>query len=168
MQATAHFNRIVGNSVGLANTTAATVDATLNWWGSNTGPNTPGSDTTSGAATTGPWLVLTASAAPAVIGPGGTAVVTADLTTDSAGGTHPAAPFFPDQTRSPSARPGGRSPPPPFPPLGQGVVELHLDRGGRRDRLGDARQPDRHDADLGRGDHLPPAAIVATATAGSP
>ena len=98
VQATTHFNRIVGNSVGLANTTAATVDATLNWWGSNAGPNATGSDTTSGPATTSPWLVLTASAAPAVIGPGGTAVVTADLTTDSAGGTHPASPFFPDQT----------------------------------------------------------------------
>jgi hypothetical protein len=98
VQATVHFNRIVGNSVGLANTTAATVDATLNWWGSNAGPNATGSDTTSGAATTSPWLVLTASAAPAVIGPGGTAVVTADLTTDSAGATHAAAPFFPDHT----------------------------------------------------------------------
>ena len=93
---TASFNRIVGNSIGLNNTTSSNpVAATLNWWGSNAGPN---SDTTSGEATTSPWLVLTASAAPAVIGPGGTAVVTADLTTDSAGGTHPDAPFFPDQT----------------------------------------------------------------------
>jgi hypothetical protein len=98
VQATAHFNRIVGNSVGLDNTTAATVDATLNWWGSNAGPNGTGSDTTSGAATTSPWLVLTALAVPTVIGPGGTAVVTADLTTDSDGATHAAAPFFPENT----------------------------------------------------------------------
>ena len=96
--ATAHFNRIVGNSVGLDNTTATAVDATLNWWGSNTGPNTAGSDTTTGTVTSNPWLVLTATAAPTLVVVGGTAVVTADLTMDSAGAAHAAAPFFPDNT----------------------------------------------------------------------
>ena len=96
-QATAHFNRIVGNSVGLNNTTAAAVDATLNWWGSNTGPNMTGSDTTTGTVNTSPWLVLSLSASPATIGAGATAVVTADLTKDSGGATHSTAPFFPDQ-----------------------------------------------------------------------
>ncbi len=53
-QATAHFNRIVGNSVGLDNTTTAPVDATNNFWGSNAGPGGPGSDTVSGPVTSTP------------------------------------------------------------------------------------------------------------------
>ena len=48
------FNRIVDNSLGLENTTTGAVDATFNWWGSNTGPNTTGSDTTSGSANISP------------------------------------------------------------------------------------------------------------------
>jgi hypothetical protein len=96
--ATAHFNRIVGNSVGLDNkTTSPTpVDATLNWWGSNTGPNTTGNDKTSGSINTSPWLVLSLSTSPTPIGPGGTASVTATVINDSNGATHSAAPFFPD------------------------------------------------------------------------
>jgi hypothetical protein len=95
-QATAQFNRIVGNAVGLDNTTAAAVDATLNWWGGNAGPNTTGNDTTSGDVNTEPWLVMGLSSSLATIGPGGTAVVTADLTKDSNGATHSTAPFFPN------------------------------------------------------------------------
>jgi hypothetical protein len=94
--ATANFNRIVGNSVGLDNTTAAAVDATLNWWGSNTGPNTTGNDTTSGAVNTSPWLVLSVSKSLATIGPGGTSTVTASVTNDSSGSNHSIAPFFPN------------------------------------------------------------------------
>jgi IPT/TIG domain len=99
-QATANFNRIFGNSVGVDNTTTTPADATLNWWGSNTGPNTTGSDTTTGTGTvnTSPWPVLSLAASPATIGSGATAVVTADLTKDSNGATHSTAPFFPDQT----------------------------------------------------------------------
>ena len=96
---TANFNRIMGNSVGLNNGTTTAADAPLNWWGSNTGPNTTGNDTTSGSGSvnTSPWLVLSLSASPATIGPGATAVVTANLTKDSGGATHSTAPFFPDQ-----------------------------------------------------------------------
>jgi parallel beta-helix repeat protein len=94
--ATAHFNRIVGNSVGLDNTTAAATDATLDWWGSNSGPNTTGNDKTSGGVNTSPWLVLSLSASPTLIGPGGTASVTASVTSDSSGATHLTAPFFPN------------------------------------------------------------------------
>jgi parallel beta-helix repeat protein len=94
---TANFNRIVGNSVGLTNDTTTAADATLNWWGSNTGPDTTGSDTTSGTGTknTSPWLVLSIAASLGTIGPGGTSGVTASVTTDSSGATHPTAPFFP-------------------------------------------------------------------------
>jgi parallel beta-helix repeat protein len=97
-QATANFNRIVDNSVGLNNSTTTAVDATLNWWGSNTGPNTTGSDMTSGTGTTNtsPWLVMSLSASQATIGPGGTSTLTASLTNDSGGGTHTTSPFFPD------------------------------------------------------------------------
>jgi hypothetical protein len=82
---TAHFNRIVGNSVGLDNNTAATGDATNNWWGSNAGPGGPGSDTVSGPVTFNPWLVLQVTASPAAVVPGGVATVVASLTTNSSG-----------------------------------------------------------------------------------
>lgn len=95
---TASFNRIVGNSVGLNNGTTTAADAPLNWWGSNTGPNTTGNDTTTGTGTvnTSPWLVLSIAASPTTIEPSGTSSVTASVTTDSGGETHPTAPFFPD------------------------------------------------------------------------
>jgi hypothetical protein len=71
--ATANFNRIVGNFVGLNNGTTTPADAPLNWWGSNTGPNTTGNDTTSGSGSvnTSPWLVLSIAASLGTIGPGG-------------------------------------------------------------------------------------------------
>jgi len=84
-QATAHFNRIVGNSVGLDNTTTALVDATNNFWGSNTGPGGPGSDTVKGLVNFNPWLVLLVTATPTTIQPGGVATVVADLTKNSSG-----------------------------------------------------------------------------------
>jgi parallel beta-helix repeat protein len=83
--ATANFNRIVGNSVGLNNTTAAAVDATNNWWGSNAGPGGAGSDTVSGPVTFNPWLVLQVTATPTSVQPGGVATVVADLTRNSNG-----------------------------------------------------------------------------------
>ena len=53
-----HFNRIVGNTVGLDNTDAATVDAENNWWGCNEGPNSADCDSTSGPVDADPWLIL--------------------------------------------------------------------------------------------------------------
>jgi parallel beta-helix repeat protein len=82
---TANSNRIVGNSVGLNNTTATTVDATNNWWGSNAGPGGAGSDTVSGPVTFNPWLVLQVTASPTSVQPGGVATVVASLTTNSSG-----------------------------------------------------------------------------------
>jgi parallel beta-helix repeat protein len=69
----AHFNRIVGNSVGIRNedTDAGDkIDAENNWWGCNEGPNTADCDSTEEAAgnppgpvgdaivDSDPWLVL--------------------------------------------------------------------------------------------------------------
>jgi parallel beta-helix repeat protein len=85
---TAHFNRIVGNSVGLNNSRvamAATVDATNNFWGSNAGPGGLGSDTVSGPATFNPWLVLQVTASPDTLLEGEVATVVADLTMNNAG-----------------------------------------------------------------------------------
>jgi hypothetical protein len=85
---TAHFNRIVGNSVGLDNSRvamAATVDATNNWWGSNAGPGGAGSDTVSGPVTFNPWLVLQVTVSPNAVQEGGVATVVADLTRNNAG-----------------------------------------------------------------------------------
>ena len=110
---TANFNRIVGNSVGVDNTTMTPADATLNWWGSNTGPNTPGNDMTSANVNANPWLVLGISAVPTEFGTGGTAVVTADLTKDSDGTTHSTAPFFPNGIPIAFAATGGTIAPTP-------------------------------------------------------
>ena len=109
---TANFNRIVGNSVGVANTTATPADATLNWWGSNTGPNAPNNGT-SANVNADPWLMLSISAVPTEIGTGGTAVVTADLTKDSNGTTHSTAPFFPNGIPIAFAATGGTIAPTP-------------------------------------------------------
>jgi parallel beta-helix repeat protein len=82
---TAHFNRIVGNAIGLDSTATAVVDATNNWWGSNAGPGGAGSDTVSQPATFDPWLVLQVTAAPTSVLEGGVASVVADLTRNNAG-----------------------------------------------------------------------------------
>jgi parallel beta-helix repeat protein len=93
---TAHFNRIVGNSVGLNNATATTVDATNNWWGSNAGPGGAGSDAVSTHVTFNPWLVLQVTASPTVVVEGGVATVVASLTTNSAGTSTSALGHVPD------------------------------------------------------------------------
>lgn len=52
-------NNIYGNTVGLNNDSAYIVNATNNWWGSASGPNTPGGDTIIGASpvVSYPWLL---------------------------------------------------------------------------------------------------------------
>jgi hypothetical protein len=79
--ATAHFNRIVGNRVGLNNETTTTADAINNWWGSNAGPG----GAVSGPVTDNPWLVLQVTASPTTLLPGGVATVVADMTKNSSG-----------------------------------------------------------------------------------
>ena len=91
-----HYDRFVGNtgtSGVMTNSGGGTANVTENWWGCDTGPNTAGCETTSGTGITAvPRLVLTATASPShVIGPSGTATLTASLLTDSAGGAVSAA-----------------------------------------------------------------------------
>jgi hypothetical protein len=51
-------NRIVGNTIGVANATSAPVHGEANWWGCNAGPGAAGCDTTSGNVDADPWLVF--------------------------------------------------------------------------------------------------------------
>ncbi|HTZ44398.1 MAG TPA: hypothetical protein VMB79_11105, partial [Jatrophihabitans sp.] len=87
--ASLHYNRITGNSGSGSVATTTSMDVGENWWGCNAGPNQAGCDSTSGATTNaGAYLKLVATASPAhVVGPNGTATISADLTTDSLGAT---------------------------------------------------------------------------------
>ncbi len=79
------FNRIVGNNPGSSEIYSeyGTVDATLNWWGSNSSPAGKISTGTGGNVLFNPWIVLTITANPTTINNGGTSQVTADLLYDS-------------------------------------------------------------------------------------
>ncbi len=78
-----NFNRIIGN---IANTdsliynddTNGSINATLNWWGSNNDP----SDNVSTAVDVSPWLILTTLNTP-TINPGSNTTLTVDLQHDS-------------------------------------------------------------------------------------
>ena len=81
---TIQFNRFIGNtattgSAIYSDAVFGSVDATLNWWGSNNDPTA----LVSGPVTVDPWLVLTTTANSATIGTGGASTVTADLQHDS-------------------------------------------------------------------------------------
>lgn len=88
------FNRIVGNTASIGNAIysadSGVVNATLNWWGSNSGSfiaSQTGTDAT-GIVTYNPWIVLTIIANPQTVGFGGTSTITADLLYDSNGVYH--------------------------------------------------------------------------------
>ncbi|WP_308466516.1 beta strand repeat-containing protein [Rathayibacter soli] len=87
---TAQYNRIVGNTGAAAiGDQSGAAQATLNWWGCNTGPSTSGCDAVAGIAAPAftPWLALHAAATPTtIIAPATTSALTADLLTDSSGG----------------------------------------------------------------------------------
>ena len=73
-----HFNRIVGNIANIASAIYnehGTVDASLNWWGSNSGPSTGNVVNT----TVSSWLVLKLSANPTNIPNNSYSTITADL-----------------------------------------------------------------------------------------
>ncbi len=93
-----HFNRIDSAAASLTSAATDEVDATHNWWGCNTGPNTTGCGTVTGNVDSDPWLVLGLEASPTTIAaPGGVSALTADVTTDSNGddvaGRFPATPI---------------------------------------------------------------------------
>ncbi len=85
----ANLNRIVGNGVGLENTTSGSVDAQQDWWGCNGGPGIPGCDgisNTGGGSVDGdPWLVLDFTG-PTTLATGANANYVASLDQDSDGG----------------------------------------------------------------------------------
>ena len=99
------YSRFVGNTAGTtpqdiylhyqsAASPTINLDATLNWWGSNTGPEpgrinadegrVPSSDSYT------PWLILSIKTNPTSINVGKSSIINADLYTDSAGGNHQA------------------------------------------------------------------------------
>ena len=82
-----HFNRIIGNTaiIGYAiYNSNGNLDASLNWWGSNTGPQI---EDISGI-TIPLWLVLTVTANPQIIPSNNLSKITADLLHDSMGTFH--------------------------------------------------------------------------------
>jgi predicted outer membrane repeat protein len=89
--ATVNFNRIVGNTASTGSAIYnfyTTLDASLNWWGSNADPK----GNVYGNVTVTPWLVLNITANPAAIVTGATSIITADLLHDSGILTNPTHP----------------------------------------------------------------------------
>ncbi|MDY9924651.1 hypothetical protein [Methanobacterium sp.] len=85
---TAHFNSFVGN---LAPTGSAiyndnsSVNATLNWWGSNVDPTTV-TNLISGIVDANPWVILSVNTTPSTIKNGETSAITADFNHINGGG----------------------------------------------------------------------------------
>ncbi len=89
------FNRIVGNTAKTYGNAIynenGKVNATLNWWGSNSLSNLSKqiSDNNNGAVLLyNPWIVLTITASPTTVSVGGTSTITADFLHDSNGVYH--------------------------------------------------------------------------------
>jgi parallel beta-helix repeat protein len=104
-------NRIVGNMAGVVNDDSTTgglvVDAMNNWWGSDTGPNTPGNDTTGGDVDVSTWLVLTVTISPPIIPHDGVATVIANLNINNVGVNVSSMCTFPDGIAVEFATPSG-------------------------------------------------------------
>jgi len=87
------FSRIYNNTGIAVYNTGGTVDAANNWWGSNSSPSAQ----VSSGVSYSPWLVLGATATPALITTADTSTVQANLTYDSEGNYHdPALGHVPD------------------------------------------------------------------------
>ena len=79
------FNRIIGNTAPLGSAICCptgSMNATLNWWGSNTSPVGISTETY-GIVLFDPWLILSINADPKTINTGGTSQITADLLHDN-------------------------------------------------------------------------------------
>jgi uncharacterized repeat protein (TIGR01451 family) len=85
-----NFNRIVGNSPNTSEIYSAygTVDATLNWWGSNENPSIYVSTATTGIVNVISWLVLNATVNPISIMDSNNSLVIVDLLYDNTGSYH--------------------------------------------------------------------------------
>ena len=90
-----NFNRIFGNILDqdgvINNSVSGILDASLNWWGSNTGP----SDII-GASNSTTWLVLSITANPVIMGYNGKSTISGNLLTDNNGNS--VAGYLPDGT----------------------------------------------------------------------
>ncbi|MBP2045282.1 beta strand repeat-containing protein [Methanobacterium aggregans] len=94
-----HFNRIVGNSPNNSQIYSlfGTLDATLNWWGSNSNPSIYVSSTGGGVVDVSSWLVLNITAANSTTTFNGNTTVTVNLQHDNNGAYHdPANGHVPD------------------------------------------------------------------------
>ena len=80
---TVNFNRIVGNGPNEIYSDTGTLNATLNWWGSNADPSVYVSGVNGGSVNVTPWLILNITADPSSIICGGNSTVTTDLQYDS-------------------------------------------------------------------------------------
>jgi hypothetical protein len=79
------FNRLDGNTTGLFSNATSPIAAENQWWGCNAGPTDAACDSVAGNVDFSPWLVLSLTADPASVETGGTATLSADLTTNSDG-----------------------------------------------------------------------------------
>jgi hypothetical protein len=110
----ADFNRTTANSsTGLtkAGSGILALNFENNWWGCNAGPNQTGCQTVDAAADFSPWLVLTVSASPNPITPGGSSTITADLRHNSDGAIPSSTVFVPPTPVAFSATNGTITPP---------------------------------------------------------
>ena len=85
-----HFNQILGNVANYGNdiyNDGGTLNATLNWWGSNAGPMNKVQQN-AGKTYLNPWLVLRVSAKPNTINTNSNTTITADLLHDNLGVYH--------------------------------------------------------------------------------
>ncbi|HTX61092.1 MAG TPA: chitobiase/beta-hexosaminidase C-terminal domain-containing protein [Methanobacterium sp.] len=87
------FNRIVGNNLEGSDiyNDMGTIDATLNWWGSNNSPAERIDINTGNPGTTvlyDPWIVLSITANPSLIAKNGHSTITVDLQHDNNGTVH--------------------------------------------------------------------------------
>ena len=78
-----NFNRIVGNGPNEIYSDTGTLNATLNWWGSNADPSVYVSGVNGGSVNVTPWMVLNITADPLSINCGGNSTITTDLQHDS-------------------------------------------------------------------------------------
>ncbi|MFA0834933.1 MAG: hypothetical protein ACC609_13130 [Methanobacterium formicicum] len=85
---TAHFNSFVGNIASAGSAICrekGSVNATLNWWGSNVDP-TKVNNLISGIVDANQWVILTVNATPSTINNGETSAITADFNHINGGG----------------------------------------------------------------------------------
>jgi len=85
---TAHFNSFVRNIASAGSAICrerGSVNATLNWWGSNVDPTTV-PNLISGIVDANPWVILTVNATPSTINNGETSAITADFNHINGGG----------------------------------------------------------------------------------